>query len=269
MPAKVLFSSVNFNKYDEDENNCDSDEDKPTEGSTSTLESYSEYIQNFQIKIGNKEPIDMGSLTDDKLYLSVEINTVIRKKGEAVDGDKIYVPLSELEDLPLFFIDIQNNELSKTMDKLMNIINKNDVTTTKNRHELLTEMVNTIIEGNLSVMAIHCEIILANQIRNVDNILELPDWSYPNEPYKILTLNQALTDNPSVVVSLLYQKLSRMLYNPLTFRKNKPSFLDLFFMEKPQNYLSDTTNIQPAVKPTDVDQSLRPLIIKYEKTTEE
>jgi hypothetical protein len=177
--------------------------------------------------------------------------------------------MSDLEDLPLFFIDIQNNELSKTMDKLMNIINKNDVTTTKNRNELLTEMVNTIIEGNLNIMAIHCEIILANQIRNIDNILELPDWSYPNEPYKILTLNQALTDNPSVVVSLLYQKLSKMLYNPLTFRKHKPSFLDLFFMEKPQNYLSDTTNIQPAVKPTDVEKNLRPLIIKYEKTSEE
>ena len=59
------------------------------------------------------------------------------------------------------------------------------------------------------------------------------------EQYKMLTLNQALTNNPSVIVSLLYKDLGRTLYNPLTFTKNAPSFFDLFFCEDPQNYISD------------------------------
>ena len=123
------------------------------------------------------------------------------------------------------------------------------------RHQILQSFIDTIIEGGLDVSAIHCEIILSNQIRNFDNILEKPQWEYPNEPYDILTLDHALTYNPSIVISLSYQKLSKALYNPLTFKKRGPSFMDLFFMEKPQNYLN-STDIKPAVPETDKEQNL-------------
>jgi hypothetical protein len=42
-----------------------------------------------------------------------------------------------------------------------------------------------------------------------------------------------------VIVSMLYKDLHKVLYNPLSFSKNAPSFFDLFFCEQPQVYMSD------------------------------
>lgn len=205
-------------------------------------ESYNEYITEFVVQTPTGECISMHSLDYDKLYITNELNDTIRKKAVAIDGT-INIPLATLIDIPLFLIIIHNNELSKTMDKIIDIIDKNAVTQSMDRHQLLQSFIESIIEGNLNVMSTHLEVILANQIRAADDILEMPDWSDVDAPYQILTLNKALTNHPSVVVSLLYQRLSKCLYNPLTFRKNKPSFMDLFFMDKPQEYLYNNDHI--------------------------
>ena len=84
---------------------------------------------------------------------------------------------------------------------------------------------------------IHFEIIIANQMRDPDNILEMPNWSIPNCPYKILTLGSALTNSPSITVTLEYQKIAKTLVNPLSYNKRKPSIFDVFFMEKPQEFV--------------------------------
>ena len=125
------------------------------------------------------------------------------------------------------------------MNDIINTINKSSVTEGMSKDEALQSLVDLIIDGNLSVDSIHLEVILSNQIVNPANILEKPNWNDPHAQYRMFTLNQALTNNPSVIVSLLYKDLHRVLYNPLTFTKNAPSFFDLFFCEQPQNYMSD------------------------------
>ena len=67
---------------------------------------------------------------------------------------------------------------------------------------LLQTFIEAIIEGDITINGVHCEIILANQLRDADLILENPDWSIPDAPYQILTLNGALTDNPSVYANM-------------------------------------------------------------------
>ena len=83
---------------------------------------------------------------------------------------------------------------------------------------------------------------MSNQIRDADNILERAKWYEYNPRYEILSLNRSLTCNPSVTISMSYQKVSRLLYNPLTFKKNGSSFMDLFFMEKPQYAIKGLPN---------------------------
>ena len=89
-----------------------------------------------------------------------------------------------------------------------------------------------------------------NQIRSIYSNIKKPQWEYENEPYKILTLKKSLRDNPSVAVSLMYQHLSHTLYYPLTFQKTAPSFMDVFFMKQPQNFMEDNSSlIDTEVKP--------------------
>lgn len=214
--------------YDEDGNEIDSDDSG----------TYNEYITHFYIRTPEKIMIEFYAESNDPLYISQELNTLIRKKSYAADG-MVNIPLNVLQDSILFYIKINNNEISKTMNDIINTINKSSVTEEMTKDEALQTLVDLIIDGNLSVDSIHLEVILSNQIVNPDNILEKPNWNDPHALYRMFTLNQALTNNPSVIVSLLYKDLHKVLYNPLTFTKNAPSFFDLFFCEQPQNYMSD------------------------------
>ena len=125
------------------------------------------------------------------------------------------------------------------MNDIINVINKASVTENMTKDEALQTIVDLVIDGNLDIDAIHLEVILSNQMVTKDDILKKPNWNNPNVEYRMLTLNQALTNNQSVVISLLYKDLQRVLYNPLTFTKHAPSFFDLFFCEQPQLYMND------------------------------
>ena len=71
----------------------------------------------------------------------------------------------------------------------------------------------------------------------MDNVLERPDWSDKDVKYQILTLARALTENPSITISLSYKRIGAAFKNALTFKKEKSSSLDYFFMEQPQEFI--------------------------------
>lgn len=240
----------------EDEDRSYDDE----EGGIAFMESYNEYVTEFDVETEEGEIFTITSENKEKLYITNDLNDIIRKKAYPEDGD-IIIPMSELKDketgdsLPIFLIVIMNNDLSKSLDRLKEIIDKNSVTESMDRHQILQAFMDTIIEGDLGINIAHCEIILMNQLRAIDDILEKPQWEYANETARVISLNKALTNNPSITNSLSYQRIAKALYNPLTFRKDKPSFMDLFFMEQPQEYMN-SVDIKPAKKPTDIETNL-------------
>jgi hypothetical protein len=220
---------------------------------------YNEYVESFQVLSPSGEVFDINIQDIDKLFITSELNTIIREKATDYDG-KIAVDFKDLYETPLFIIEIINYDLSRTLNRINSIINKADTTNNLNRHEVLQQLTETFIEGGLNVMSIHGEVILSNQLRNVDNILETPQWEYPNEQYQLLTLSQALSNNPSIIISLSYEGLSKMLYNPLTYRKNKPSFMDLFFMKSMPNYLYDKSKVEKAVDDKYIEKDKKTVI---------
>ena len=209
---------------------------------------YNEYITSFAIKYPDGSEIQFGSTEQNELYISDELNKIIRKKAYASEG-KVAIPLAALEDNILFYIKINNNEISKTMNDIINIINKSSVTESMTKDETLQSIVDLVIDGGLTIDSVHLEVILSNQIVDPEDITRKPNWNNPHALYRMFTLNQALTNNPSVIISLLYKDLHKVLYNPLTFTKHAPSFFDLFFHEQPQVYMNsdlltdDTSNI--------------------------
>ena len=74
-------------------------------------------------------------------------------------------------------------------------------------------------------------------MRDPDDILSPPNWSIRNAPYKILTLGSSLNNSPSITVNLEFQRIGKTLVSPLSSKKHKPSVFDLYFMEKPQDYM--------------------------------
>lgn len=206
---------------------------------------YNEYIDHFILKTPTGD-IYIGSEDNNPLYLSTEFNNVIRKKAFPDEG-KALIPLSALVDKTIFYIKIINNEISKTMYDIIALINKVSVTENLTKDECLQNLVDLVID-HITIDAVHLEVILSNQIVDANNPLQKPNWNNPYVQYKMLSLDHALVNNPSVIISLLYKDLAKVLYNPLTYQKNKPSFFDLFFFEQPQNYIrSDYIDPNPNI----------------------
>ena len=242
----------------------DSDFDDDIDTGNASSDIYNEYVTKFIIASKAGEEIEIHTEDFDRLYLSSELNSVIRKRATN-DNDRLSIPLSAIGDDYMFYVVIHNNELSKTMEDLMDIINKNDITKSMDKDQLLQRFVDTTIEGDLYISSTHCEVILSNQLRDKEEVLDKPDWSVPNAEYQIFTLNDALNNNPSIIITMMYQRLSKVLYNPLSFKKRGASFIDLFFMENPTEHLAKTTEIIEGTPDDEGTVSLRKGFIKMER----
>lgn len=227
--------------YSSSDNNYISDDDDENEDNVVVDEEssiYNEYITRFIIRDPEGNDIEFGTEDQDQMYISNELNQIIRRKAKNTDG-MINIPLGALTDTILFYVKINNNEFSKIMNQIINIINKSSVTSTLTADTALQSLVDAVVDGGVTIDSVHLETILSNQIVSKTSMLKRPNWNDPEAQYTLLTLNQALTNNPSIIVSLLYKDLHKILYNPLSFQKHAPSFFDLFFVEDPQNYMSD------------------------------
>ena len=198
----------------------------------------SEHISSFKVVLKNGTEYEISDEDGRELYISNEMTGWIRKYGDDRDG-LIYVPVDKMSaDVPLFYIKLLNNELSRVLNALKSMINKKPITESYTIDGLLQLFIDTLLEGGLDIRGVHCEVVISNQIRDRFNDFESIDWRNPNAAYRLITLNDALLTNPSPAITLMYQNLAKTLYTPLTYRKNGPSFLDLFFMEHPQKFLN-------------------------------
>ena len=199
---------------------------------------FNKYVISATIVSPNGTTYVVETEDEDDLYLSPELCMAISRKTPNEDG--LYtIDMESLEGKNVFIIEVVNNELGRTLEKIQAILNKNgEVKRLKTKDAITQELINTVIEGGLNIDAIHLEMILSHQCKSAESNLKDPEWWYPNATYKMITLNEALKDNKSITVSLMYKDIKKLLFYPLSFIKCDPSVLDLFFMTHPQNYMS-------------------------------
>lgn len=240
-------------------------------------EFYNEYVTSFYIVSPKGKEILITSIpeseedSETKIYISSDFADIIRDCMEenSMDEDgNVYIPMARLEDMTIFFIKVENNDIGKNLDILNDLLNKKNVTTSFTKDQIVQRLQDVIINSKIGCMSIHVEVLMANQIRSIDDILKMPDWLNPDEPYQLIPLNDALTDNPSIIISNLYQKLAKNFYYPLSFKKIAPSIFDPMFMRKPKKFLEidhevwDEQN-KPALKPGE-----SPVLFIHDKTSE-
>ena len=201
---------------------------------------YNYSVSSFSIIYPDGSERDINTSDSDDIYLQPEFANVVIKIINSTDDDTpVIIPITELNNIQaLFRVPIKNNELQATMDKIKNIINVKKIVSTYNKDTLLEDFMNTNIKGGIHISSIHFEVILANQIRDRDNILSYPDWTIPNnEDYQILTLNSSLMDSTYLMTRLLYSRLNKVLIKPTTFEVTKGSMNDIFAVTYPKKFL--------------------------------
>ena len=210
---------------------------------------YSEFntcVDSFSIIDGDRK-IEFSTTNYNPLNISMELATILDDYPMDYNDKDIVIPMKDLaeNDICLFGVQILNNDLNIVLQNITRTINNKKITESMNKEELYTKLMQNISDGGLGLASVHAEVIISNQIRDTQDVYEKPDWSIPNVPYKVKALSGALTDNPSITIALSYARQKSTLYNPASFRKFKPSVLDVFFMEQPQNYLNSGIDEAP------------------------
>lgn len=173
------------------------------------------------------------------LNISEYLKSLIDKYDR--NGKVVRIPLSTISsDEVLASIDVANFELTKTLIQVKGILEKEEHGNCTDIDSLIYKFNRLLIDGSIYIHLVHAEIIVRNLIRSNTDILERPDFTKDNPEYIILTVQKALINNPSPLISLSFERVEEQLKSVLTFRKKKRSTIDQLFLEKyVENYNID------------------------------
>jgi hypothetical protein len=216
---------------------------------------FNAYVTSFRISTPDGV-VEYHTENGDNIYLSADVNEMLADKikglryydDENVDIAIDMVDLMDCDEIFLFHID--NDELSRIVNGAKRILNKGSETSRYTKDEIIEAFCDINLSGGFNVESVHQEVVIANQMRSGEDILEWPDWTDETASYQILTLSKSLTDNPCVSISLQFQKIAQQLYKPITYIKKRASSADLYFMIQPQSYIhsagliGDTTTVK-------------------------
>lgn len=184
------------------------------------------YVQNLV----TKESFEIYSDTDREMYLTEEALELM-KKGKG------YIRFKDMdENTTLFELVIMNNELTKPLYEIMDILNsssKYEVPMTYS--EMAQKFTELLIDANIDAMAISGELIINRLIRrDPDEDFSRPDFTEKElEPYQIYTVLKALELNKSPLIGLASQNIKKqLLSDDLVTKKNGSSYIDPFFKKK-------------------------------------
>ena len=230
------------------------DEDIKSEDENDEIE-YNYYINSFLIRNPAGMELKIFTKNTDNLYFLPDFLEFCLKNYNE-DNTAIEINMVDLFNFQsLFVMEIKNNELSQTMDKIKKLIDVKSVMKDYDKDSLLREFTNTNILGNITLNAVHFEVLLMNQIRDYEEELEKPDWNIPNAKYQILTLSNSLAHNPSITVRLQSTTPSKVFLDPSNRKLYKPSVDDLYFMVQPQEFLENKDIISDEDLPDDGSES--------------
>lgn len=126
----------------------------------------------------------------------------------------------------LFSMDIINNELTKTLELVKGLLEKESHSDCYTIEDLIYKLNRYLIEGKINTQLVHAEILCRNLVRDKNNILELPDYHDNEIDYDILTIKKALMNHPSPMISMSFERVNLQLKRVSTYRKYKSSMLD-------------------------------------------
>lgn len=196
---------------------------------------YNHYVRKFYVKEkGNDDLVEITELNENNLYIDKDVFKDMKKKTGRRE-----IALDKIDSDRIFVIEIKNNELTKPLYDIMDLLDKKEKPTEDGPkyktdiQTMLTRMNELMIQSKINLQSIHAEMILYSLIRTKNNILERPDFStYGAYEYDIVTVKDALENHASPIIGISFQYLKRQLTKrPLTYTKASESVLDPLFKE--------------------------------------
>lgn len=206
-PAHTDFS-VSFPRIPRAE--WDEDEDQPY---TDYIEIYDGAKKLFEYDLPVRFYYDFDNFWDESSKIEEKI--VLKSKD-----------YTEME--PMFTFLAKNNELTKSLQEVLDLIESNGHLGIDNYHDLTNKFNDLLIVNGLNMMSVHAEMISSVLIKDQETN-KRPDFSFEDIPdYTIVRVSKAVLDSP-LSVSLAFERLDEQLINLTTYEKDEESLMDYLY----------------------------------------
>lgn len=160
-------------------------------------------------------------------YLTENVNRSDNNISETV------IPFKTLcaDDRPIFSFALDNNELSKSLREVIDLIEKPDHLGIDEIDMFTNKFIQLLNDGNVDLSAVHAELIVRNLIRRKNNLTERPErfdrQDDPEDPdnYTILKVSDAVFHGPPAV-AMSFEKLKQLIQSPTLYTRKGKSILD-------------------------------------------
>jgi hypothetical protein len=181
----------------------------------------------FEIFQNNKKVMDYN------LPISLIIDKKIYEDGieESDDENKVLIVTKNYvdEDFPLFTFYAKNNELTKSLQQILDLIESSDHLTISDYHRMVNKFSDLLIENELNfINSVHSEMIVSILIKDAETGKRL-DFSKENlNEYNIVRVSKSVMNAP-LSVSLAFERLNDQLIDLETYNKDGESLMDHLF----------------------------------------
>lgn len=196
-----------------------------------TAETYDEdeekyYMESLKIlPAGSKKPIEYTSPV--KLFLNPKILTPDVMKDES---EEIEISSKSLnEDEYIFKYQPKNNELTKSLQQILDLIESNDHLGIDNYNDLVNKFDDLLIENDMdSINSVHVEMIAATLIRDAETGKPLDFSQETLRPYVINRVSKTVLEAP-LAVRLSFERLNDQLVDLSTCDEDEISMMDYLY----------------------------------------
>lgn len=220
-----------------------------------------ENLDNYAIYIDPEDKRKIDEMDDDGLYNTVIYNgrfyiTNLNDKDDIIEiqceGEKeIFLSdtaielmnkgkgLIKFKDLndgdTLFEMNIMNNELTKPLYGIMNLLNKENKDEIDETIDSISQkFLDLLIESKIDANVIACELIINRLIVAAKDKYRRPDFSDEElEDYEIITVSKALTNNKSPLIGISFQNIKRQFLSDELFEeRDGTAYIDEFYRKE-------------------------------------
>jgi hypothetical protein len=192
--------------------------------------SFNTYISGkfYVYNMVTKELVEIHTMDEREMFMTDECIDLM-KKGRG------YIRFKDMdEDTALFELVIMNNELTRPLYRLMDLLNtsKKDSDEKVTYHWMAQTFTELLLESGIGAMALSGELIINRMLRNdPDEDFSRPDFTEDEVPdYQIYTILKALEFNASPLIGLASQNIKKQLMSDdLVTKKHGQSYIDSFF----------------------------------------
>jgi hypothetical protein len=182
------------------------------------------YIKEFEIYDKSK----LIGVYNSPIKLLVDLKHLKSKDVESTDGKYTISSKNFTEEDVVFTFQVKNNELTKSLEQIVDLIETVDHLGEKDYHGVANRFSDLIIENGLNIASIHAEMIVSNLIRD-PKTSKRADFSKKDlDEYEIVRVSKSVMNGP-LSVSFGFERLDEQLVNLETYEKDDESLMDYLF----------------------------------------